>query len=209
MTVSPSATSPASTRAAPARTSKARTGAPERRVHPPDHGVVALGADVGPHPAQLLDVAEPTEEQVLGDDAHPLGHGEQGHQQRLVVGGEARDRAGWPRPPTGAGRSVPHGPQAVGLLGDADAGGRQLADEHVHVVGAAVLDDHLAAGQAGRHQEGGHHQPVGDDGVTGRVEGVDPLDLDAGGAAPRDPGPHGVEEVGQVASPRARGRRSR
>ena len=93
---------------------------------------------------------------------------------------------------------VPGGPQPVGLLGDLDPGGRQLADQHVHVVGATVLDHHLPAGQAGGDQEGGHHQPVGDDGVGGRVERVDPLDLDARGARPGDPGPHGVEEVGQV-----------
>ena len=146
--------------------------------------MVALGADVGPHPAQLLDVAEAAEEEVLGHDAHALGHGQQGDEQRLVVGGEARVGQGGhvgAVQPADPGR---RGPQAVGLVGDLHAGGRQLPEQHVHVLGATVLDGHLATGQPGRHQEGGHHQPVGDDGVGGGLEPVDALHLDA-----RRPGP--------------------
>ena len=70
--------------------SKARTGAAGHTLDPPDERVMALGADVGAHAAELLDVAEPAEEQVFGHDAHALGHGEQRHQQRLVVGGKSR-----------------------------------------------------------------------------------------------------------------------
>ena len=53
--------------------SGARTGAPLSVGAPAHHGVVAVGADVGAEPLQLLDVAEPARVQVLGDDADAVG----------------------------------------------------------------------------------------------------------------------------------------
>ena len=73
MMVSPSAARPATTSAAPARMSCARTGAPDSRRHAADDGVVAVGADVGAEPVQLLDVAEAARVEVLGDDADAVG----------------------------------------------------------------------------------------------------------------------------------------
>ena len=52
------------------------------------HGVVAVGADVGAEALQFLDVPEPTRVEVLGDDAHTVGHREHGDDERLVVGGD-------------------------------------------------------------------------------------------------------------------------
>ena len=50
---------------------------PHRRArqarHAADDGVVAVGADVGAEPLQLLDVAEPARVEVLGDDADAVG----------------------------------------------------------------------------------------------------------------------------------------
>ena len=52
-------------------------GRPHRRTaeprHATHHGVVAVGADVGAEPLQLLDVAEPPGIEVLGDDADAVG----------------------------------------------------------------------------------------------------------------------------------------
>ena len=88
--VMPSATSPAITSAAPARMSLASTGAPESRLDPVDHDVVAVHAGVRAEPGQLLDGTEARLEEVLGDHRRALGHGVEGQRERLQVGREAR-----------------------------------------------------------------------------------------------------------------------
>ena len=99
--------------------SGARTGAPDSALDAPDDGVVVVGADVGAHADELVDVAEPAREDVLGDDADAVGDGQHGDEQRLVVGGDARVRQrGDVDRPQPAGR---HRPQPVGVGRDAHA----------------------------------------------------------------------------------------
>ena len=76
---------------------------------------------------------------------------------------------------------------------------RQFSDEHLHVLGATILDHHLPPGQAGSGQEGSRDQPVGDHPVGSRVKGVDPFNLDARRSRPLDACSHGVQEVGEIA----------
>src|SRR3954470_7186933 len=57
-----------------------------------NNSVVSLGADVGSHADELVDVSEAAGEQVLGDDADPFGHGQHGDEEGLVVGGDPRIR---------------------------------------------------------------------------------------------------------------------
>ena len=66
------------------------------------------------------------------------------------------------------------------------------------MVGAAVFDHHLATGQSGGDEKCRHHQPVGDDGVGGGVELVDPFDFDPRCARAGDVRPHGIEELSQI-----------
>ena len=54
--------------------------------------MVALGADVGAHPVQLVHEHEPALEHVLGHDARPVGRGEERHHLRLEVGRKPRIR---------------------------------------------------------------------------------------------------------------------
>ena len=157
---------------------------------------MALGADVGPHPHQFVDVAEAAGEEVLGDDAHAVGHREHGHQQRLVVRGQAGvrqgrdvDRAQW-----GSGQ----GPEAAAVGRAPHPHLADLLHEHGHVVGHRPLEGDLAAGDAHRGQVRGGLDPIGNHGVLHRVEGPDALDGDRRGARTPDLGPHPVEQRGQV-----------
>ena len=64
-------------------------GAGEHR-HAADDGVVAVGAQVGAEPGQLLGEHEPRLEDVLGDHRGARGDRGQRHRERLQVGREAR-----------------------------------------------------------------------------------------------------------------------
>ena len=138
-------------------------GRPHRRArelrHAAHDGVVPLGPDVGTHAPQLLDVAEPAREQVLGQDAHAVGHREHRHQQRRVVGGHARVRqrrhvGGDAARPSEVARK-PSGPDGRDHAHLAD-----LAQQHLHVLGAGVGDGDVTARHAHRGQERRRHHPV-------------------------------------------------
>ena len=136
--------------------------------HAADHGVVALGADVRTHPAQLVDVAEAPGEEVLGDDADAVCDAQHRDEERLVVGGDPRVRQGRDvdalEAPVG-GRAEP-----FGALGDLDAHLADLADAACHMVDPGVLDDDLPARHCGRGEERGRDDPVGDHVVGGGFE---------------------------------------
>ena len=70
-------------------------GADRRRRQPrpaADRRVVAVGADVGAEPDQLVDEHEPAVEDVLGDQRRALADRGQADRQRQQVGGESRER---------------------------------------------------------------------------------------------------------------------
>ena len=131
------------------------SAAPARRQagHAAHDGVVAVGADVGAHPHQLVDVAEAPGEQVLGHDAHAVGHGQHGGDERLVVGGDARVRQrGHVDRAEAVGRLAARSPPPVSV--DRHAHLVELRDEHdLHVLGPGVVDGDLAAGH-GRPRRG-------------------------------------------------------
>ena len=124
--------------------------------------MVAVGADVGAEPLQLLDVAEAARVEVLGDDADAVGDRQHGDDQRLVVGGDAgiRQRGDVDRsqplggrrprrPSTAAGRS--RGPcRGSGAAPSPCARGRALTQHD------------LAAGDGARGDVGGGLDAVGD-----------------------------------------------
>ena len=81
-----------------------------------DH-VVRVGADVGSHAHELVDVAEPSAEDVLGHDADAVRERQQHDEQRLVIGRDARIRK---RRDVGrradARGAIAHSPFAVGEM---------------------------------------------------------------------------------------------
>ena len=131
------------------------------------HRVMAFGADVGAHAPQLVDVAESAGEDVLGDDPDARRRGEHGHQERLVVGGKAGVRQGGH---VGGGEALRcRGPDAVGVGDDVHAHLGQLADEHGHVVGHCVAQEHRPAAHAHSGQVGSGLDAVRDHPVAGLV----------------------------------------
>ena len=116
----------------------------------------------------------------------PLGPGHEGHELRLQVGREARERVG---------RHV-HGLDAVAVATDADAAmgrgdlGARLA-EHVEggleEIRPGVLEHDVAAGHGDRHGVGAGLDAVGQHVVGRAVEPGDALDHDLGGAGSLDP----------------------
>ena len=145
--------------------------------HAPHHGVVSLGADVGTHAPELVDIAEPAPEEVLGDDADTVGNREHRHQEGLVVRSDPRVRQGGyvDRAAGARGRHQ----QACRGGRDVDTHGAELLDEHVEVLGPTALDDGLSPRQPDGGQERGRFDTVGDHPVIDRTQLVDPLDLDA------------------------------
>jgi hypothetical protein len=170
---------------------------PRQPAQPAHHCVVPLGADVRAHSPELVDVSEAPLEQVLGHDRDTVGHCEHRDKQRLVVGGHTGVRqCGDVDRPEPAPRS---GPQAVRSLVDLDAHRAELADEHLHVVVAAVFHDHLAAGDGHAGHEGAGDDAVGDHRVAPGFQRLDAGDLEARRAGAADRRAHRVEVVGQVA----------
>src|SRR5437762_1118178 len=66
------------------------------------------------------------------------------------------------------------------------------------MIQAAVLDDDYTVGDGGGHHEGAGLDTIGDDGPLAAVKLLNALDGDSRRALTRDPGPAGVEVVGQV-----------
>jgi MFS family permease len=162
----------------------------------PDDRMVALGADVGAHAHQLVDVAEAAAEEILGDDPDPIGHRQHGDEERFVVGGHPRIRQR--RQVDGAEPTVGHHPKTVGVRRGAHSHLANLLAEHVHVVGPGADEGHLASGDADCGHEGGSLHPVGDDRVLDRNQLLDSLDADRRGTGTEDLGPHAVQEGSQV-----------
>ena len=138
--------------------------------------MVSVGAHVRAHAGELVDVAEPAGEEVLGDDADAVGHGEHHGEQRLVVRRHSRIRQRRHVDRLQALRSV-H-PDAVERGRDRHAHVRELAEVHLHVVGACVAQQHLAAGDRDRGEERRGFDAVGDRLVLRRPERLDAFDLD-------------------------------
>ncbi len=159
-------------------------------------GVMALGADVGSHPHQLVDVAEATGKDVLGDDPHPVGGGEQRHEEGLVVSGQARIRQR--RHVDGAETARGHSPHPVSHGGDTHPHLPQLLHEHVHVVSPSAGQGDLASGRPKCGQERRRLDSVGHHAVFDRGQALDALDSDRRAPRPQHVCPHTVEESGQV-----------
>ena len=107
-----------------------------------------------------------------------VGHGQHGHQQRLVVGGDARVRqrghVDRPQPAAGDVARSPSGPSVT-----SHPHSPSLRMSMSMWSGRAVVDGDLAAGHADGGEVGGRLDPVGDHGVLRRVQLLDALDLDA------------------------------
>src|SRR5688500_1720552 len=79
--------------------------------HAPHDRMVALGADVRAHAYELVDIAEPTREQVFGDDTDTIGDREHRHEEGFEITGDTwiRQRRDVDRPQSPAN----HGPHTV------------------------------------------------------------------------------------------------
>src|SRR5690606_37564338 len=113
-------------------------------LHSPHDRVLPLGGDVGTHPPQLTDVAEPGVVDVLGDDGGAFGDGQERHHLRVHVGVEAGERKGGEV--DGAGTLGTDDAQPAVSALHSDAGLLQLAQLHAQVVGDAARDGDVAGG---------------------------------------------------------------
>ena len=142
-------------------------GAREAR-HAAHDGVVAVGADLGAEPLQLLDVAETPRVEVLGDDADTVGDRQHRDDQRLVVGGDAgvRQRRHVDRPHPVAG---PHA-QPVRQRLELEAHVAEPRQHHLHVPRLGVEQRQLSPGDGAGGDVGGGLDAVGDRLVVAGVE---------------------------------------
>ena len=161
---------------AEARRSVAITVAPVSLRRPAHDRGAPLDDDVGAHALQLGHVHVAVLEDGLGQHRLPARARHQHHELRLHVGRETRE---------GLGRDVDRlelalaaHADAVPLGGHLGAGGAQLGDDGVEVLGQAVAHQHVAAGDRRRDQQRPGLDAIGDDGVLDRVQLVDALDGD-------------------------------
>ncbi len=116
-------------------------------------------------------------EDVFGNERRAFGLGGEGHVLRLHVGGEAGillggDVGGFERTARHATRSV------SAPTSNAHAALLQLCDERAEMLGVAVGDDKVAAGDGSGDEEGSGFDAVGIDAVAGAVEFRDAVHAD-------------------------------
>ena len=132
---------------------------------------------------------------VLGDHAGAAGGGQQAHERRLQIGGEAGE---------GLGAQV-YGANRLCLDRHAGAVDLHLAARFLQLGehGPQVVADHGGhrqggAGDGRRQQEGARFDAVWDHGVVGAVQALHPGDRDRGGAGAAHLGPHGQQQPRQI-----------
>ena len=125
-----------------------------------------------------------------------VGEPEQGHHLRLHVGGKSREGAGDDvRRPAPAAAAHAHRARARPR---ADAGLLELGEQRRQVVGHEPRHRHVAPGDGARDDQGARLDAIGDHPVLGAGQLGDALDLQARGPGAVHPGPHGVQQRGEV-----------
>lgn len=185
------------TRAAPDLMSLLSTGAPESIGTP---WVMTWCPSIwasAPSRASLLHRAEAGLEEVLGHHGRAVRDGVVGQGEGLQVGREAR--VGQRRDVEGTRAPVDRGdPEAARR--DLDVAARLLEgpERGPQVLGDPADDLDVPARRGGGEGPRAGRDAVGDDGVLGGGEGLDPVDGDAGRAGALEPGAHRDEHLGDV-----------
>jgi hypothetical protein len=143
-------------------------------------------------------VHEAVLEDRLGDDALALREAHHHEKLSLHVRGEARVRRR--RHVHRAKRAVPPHADGVPFAVDVHAGLPHLEDERLQILHVRALEEHVAAGDGGRHHVRAGLDAVRDDGVVEGVQRVRLLALDVDDRRARavDLGAHLVEHAAEL-----------
>ena len=161
-----------------------------------DQRHLALDLDVGAQAHELVDVHKAVLKNRLRGPGCAMRNAVERHELRLHIGRETRVFGG----------AKPLRLQAPAGL-DANAGrprrdrcsgGNQLLDHRVQVVGATMLQDHVAPGGGYGAQKSAGFDAVGHHLVVAAVQCLDALDADSAGAVALDARAHGDQHLGQV-----------